>query len=1091
MLVPSRTSCWTLRTHWRRKWEKLEAGSLGANFSRNSGNCTSSILYKTRLLTPLDYLRADSHLSASKHTSGVALELIDQLQTSLNQPATSEQHLQLATRLEIARSKLDEPIDPTFSRPSHPAYAEQNAHNEQVVEVLDTAHKQAEGHLEEANAGLSWYASLARARVKVAEQAASMSKLLDQLKRETESVVQSRPDFDNPTHLAAAHASSLSVLNVPKDVAMWVQEAFGTAQRSTVMIMRYRQIMRAPPRAWRTRLPTSMYTDDLVEEVERDVDELFEAARRAAKIILLAEQDASILPIAQGIIQATASMSRSAAALWIDLNAAIATSAWRSGAIGPINQTFPEVVQKTKKRLQEEIIQPLLALEELLRVHGRALPVLHRHLFSLEARTKAETESLDKLANLLELVKQQAGTIWSVEKEAVEFLRKIQIVQSEVDSLHDETNIVEQQVQDIYDVRTSILPRIDNLAVQIATWESRLPQRVIFVSTQMFTSENIDERHSQHSKWPVIPEETARPLLPANVSAVEPPLTPPISPASSNRSLHSGSAEPSVSLMSAESPRLSISTDLIALDRDVRMEVNTQASRVASAISHTRLSLTLLESQHSSRKLSSLTDELKTTLERWRSANEEIRAREDSLRSWIDTRNSVKAAEDAVHDFEALQTDVIPTNRALASRIADLAAHLESFLFVHIPANDPVTFGDKTVDRTVLLTSAKRVPEEELQIKTEVEALLLNAQARLERIMHNAQTVVNQNDVFGPTAAVASDQLARSTSLSSTGISPSAIGDRIRKLNDQLDALHIDLIVNPSISALHDRPSLRQLPDRRVAGHIEDEVQSVSKQSASLAVATAHASQTAHQALDDAICAAARLLPKLGRLATLSGLFKTCDGSLSRLLEAIDCGSVLDVQRASEEASIAVENVKETAQSINDDSRVAGDVSRILRAWTDLQVMVVDRLQARQTSENGRAGRRSASNPTTAASAYLTPTQASRNRIVSDTATRLQLSGFNGDRLPRTSIKSNGHTASLRSIFPVPRTPTSTSGASRASNHKASTVSGPRMSRRLPFAKAYIADPKNELDMAVGKIVNKLSACLVPSRAQLPTNRLY
>ena len=117
---------------------------------------------------------------------------------------------------------------------------------------------------------------------------------------------------------------------------------------------------------------------------------------------------------------------------------------------------------------------------------------------------------------------------------------------------------------------------------------------------------------------------------------------------------------------------------------------------------------------------------------------------------------------------------------------------------------------------------------------------------------------------------------------------------------------------------------------------------------------------------------------------------------------------------------------------------------------------------------NSRSISRPLTNPT-----YSSSTMASRSRASSDSSFRARSLSLRSGQLPRLRKESNGQRMSLGSLMLI-NTPSSPSPAYNNRPAPSATM-GMRPRRKTQVFRTYIADPRSELDVAVGNIVNKLS----------------
>lgn len=132
---------------------------------------------------------------------------------------------------------------------------------------------------------------------------------------------------------------------------------------------------------------------------------------------------------------------------------------------------------------------------------------------------------------------------------------------------------------------------------------------------------------------------------------------------------------------------------------------------------------------------------------------------------------------------------------------------------------------------------------------------------------------------------------------------------------------------------------------------------------------------------------------------------------------------------------------------------------------------VMTLLRQSSTSTLGRSSGRSTSNPLASVS-YYAPTEASRNRAVSETPSRSKLNRLNGSVFRRREPIDNGSSGSMT---PVSCTPAPLPHPIHGSASRTMTTPRKQRSSRPSYPRGYIADPKSALDVAVGQVVNTLN----------------
>ena len=371
------------------------------------------------------------------------------------------------------------------------------------------------------------------------------------------------------------------------------------------------------------------------------------------------------------------------------------------------------------------------------------------------------------------------------------------------------------------------------------------------------------------------------------------------------------------------------------------------------------------------------------------------------------------------------------------------------------------------------------------------------------------------SDVFGTIATVPSVACASALETETAAM-----------LLRRLDDLQFDTLLYPSILALQQTPSYRQIPSSPKARSIREELISIRAGYDHLRSVAATVNAKDLASLDTALETAEDGLPRLDQLVAVSQAVKACDEAFSRLLDALDVYTAEDkhdVQTRQLRAEADIGHLRSTASFVLDDVRVAAEVKRTEASWHEMKTLVAETLDpvkiastdidvvsdtssvvsmSSQTHRQplSRPSARIASNPVQQPPRSMPEP---RNRAASDTPSRLRLDSIQSG-LPRLRKASIGPPNNVISPVTItgrarPTTPSSIPRPTRLSNASsvahttptaanAVTLPRARKTSRLSVAsigpsstlrprKTYVADPKSKLDVAVGHIVNKLKVC--------------
>ncbi|WVR06884.1 hypothetical protein IAU60_003920 [Kwoniella sp. DSM 27419] len=330
--------------------------------------------------------------------------------------------------------------------------------------------------------------------------------------------------------------------------------------------------------------------------------------------------------------------------------------------------------------------------------------------------------------------------------------------------------------------------------------------------------------------------------------------------------------------------------------------------------------------------------------------------------------------------------------------------------------------------------------------------------------------------------------------------------EQIHRLRTAFDRLELDSVAWPTQGDIERRPSLRRIPDGVTVSRIAQAVTDIRVQLKQINIEEETARTEYALLKGDLDTAHSILLPRLQLLAAFSAARTDCETRLSETLVAIDRSS--STPNIDAEGKRAMEPVLAASTDLQDDSRIAEEVIRLTRAWEELRSMGVQASKAAfapmsngrspsttsGTSAISRLPRLSGSLPRATSRTVLSPrgsiapssptsSPVGRQRTVSDTPTRLlsnssrtmrartdSLSSAAGSPVPGHSKQSSIPRLSRLSLGGDTASPRAMSGNGTGNGGVKGHNNGSPRKRRA----AYVADPANQLDVAVAKIVNKL-----------------
>ncbi|WVQ73988.1 hypothetical protein IAR50_003569 [Cryptococcus sp. DSM 104548] len=1079
---------------------------------------------------------SETHHSSSIQAEQLALNLIDELQVALTRPATSSEHRRLSVLLETATSRLPSPITSSFPRPSHEAYPENDRYNENVVRALIKTHESASENLRKGKDGLDWYARLLKAREDVLARhegilaaRESIAVLVRRLDNGEDDIP--RPELGDTSCLMTDYSTWVS--SVPSwlsQLQLLQKSVPDTARHGTLAVYQYRSIYKAAPKSLRGGVPEEMAGDE-ADVAESDLERLIELLQRSEESATRAEQDVEILHIAQSISTASATVHQTGLELKSTLH--VALKATTSPTSFTSHEEYNDIKEKMKKLdglIKQDVATPLSSLHGILKGYDRKHPVLRHHLSDKASALIEQQTHLRSLLDLLKRARKQREVAKAVEAEATKYMRKLGLIKDEVERVRGREEVGELQRS-----LEVILTRTEGLWRDVEGWEGELAERTPFLAAA--------------------PPPADKDVATSQATTVSPstPMTPPMSRSTTPR---------------RPPPTSDLPVDLAAVDRKVRGIINVHAVSVQSAIAHCRsscqagiLDLWVIQCVQAAQVLD-------TSLIAWQKTNNKFLAQMESLSNRVVMPpTSVNAAKATVQAIEAMITS------------------LDSRLGVH---EKQIREGEETLKKAVgmkpdwarnaddvrveewdraMVTATAAASDAGKQIKAFEESardLLKMAKERLVKAAQNPRLLISPippkplEDVFGPTSATTSKM---ASPLASPLLSPADdVMSRVQQVQQELEALQIELVVDPRSVEMQATPLLRRLPSEEVAGKLRSGLDRVAAKTKGLLVPPGHPAGESLLYLEDGLRERQSMLPRLKQLVMFSTAVEGCDAAFNSLLEVVDNygqhqkSFLLSEHRRVE---ILLQDVFQLAEPVEKDPRVAREVKRLCNTRKDLKALVdecldpskktnIDDAASEMTRADSVMSMASTILPQTPSQSFSrlprlsnsalksrgtpnmhttplrvsaslqAPTQSSRNRSVSDTPNRV-LYGSPGDTssLPtRARASLPLHTTGVPPVPGLPddrrfrkssipmraRLSNTTSLSSLAISPQSSGKQPPQLRRTGPLPsglghprvkREYVANPKNKLDVAVGKIVNKLDVA-VPVRPvnQNPPHRV-
>lgn len=431
------------------------------------------------------FIRSEAHYSSSLQAHQLGLELLDNLHLALSKPATSKQHQQLSELLEEAQSCLPSPMTDSFSQPSHPAYPENDEYNQHAKDALVKAHTNASDVIKQGKEGVDWYSRLLSARENVLGKHLEIKELEENIQQLLEFFEKGedgteRPDMSSQHSLDANFKHWINA--VPSKSAMalqYVEQSESVCRRSTLLALQYRNLLKTPPQFVREQAgwQTDLVNDDLADQVDSDSNGLLELRQRALVVVRTAKEDIDILDMARQAFTGALSVRNEGLFIQRRLETLIRKIAYPSSQgfernHGGLKRTITQLVLRTEQR----VTTPFSSFERLIKSYQRHLPTLRQHLLSSISDVTDLPPRLSRSMDLLERVQNQTAIVDNVEAEAQKMIADVIAIREEAEQTAER--------EDVSNVLDSMLTKVEELEEETKSWESKLSQRIPFLASE-------------------------------------------------------------------------------------------------------------------------------------------------------------------------------------------------------------------------------------------------------------------------------------------------------------------------------------------------------------------------------------------------------------------------------------------------------------------------------------------------------------------------------------------------------------------------------------------------------------------------------
>ncbi|KIR36455.1 hypothetical protein I352_01404 [Cryptococcus deuterogattii MMRL2647] len=477
---------------------------------------------------------------------------------------------ELEEHWKLAQSCLPSSITDSFSRPSYPAYPENDEYNQHAKDTLVKARTDASDVIKKGKEGVDWYMRLLNARGKVLskhseikELEGDIRQLLDFLERGED--MSERPDMSSQHCLDGNFEQWIKAIPSKSAVALqYIEQSESICNRSTFLALQYRNLLKTPPRSIREQAgwETDFVNDDLADQVDIDASQLLELRQQTLAAVQIAKEDIEILDRAQQAFISALSIRNEGLSIQRQLENLIQKTAYPSPqAIQKDHDELKHTVAQLVSRIEKQVMGPFSSFESLIKIHQRQLLSLRQQLLSAISDITDLPSQLSRSMDLLERVQNQTTIVENVEAEAEKMIADVTVIREEAQQT--------AQREDTNNVLDSLLAKIEKLEKGAKSWESKLSQRVPFLASG--TNEHLSS--NDLDTIPAVP-----PHLTLTSSSSAPPMTPPLSRSNTPQQ----SSTLGVNIYGANSAGL----DLASVDGSVKAAVNDQVLAVGSHIAH-------------------------------------------------------------------------------------------------------------------------------------------------------------------------------------------------------------------------------------------------------------------------------------------------------------------------------------------------------------------------------------------------------------------------------------------------------------------------------------------------------------------------
>ncbi|WVQ99546.1 hypothetical protein IAU59_006682 [Kwoniella sp. CBS 9459] len=433
--------------------------------------------------------RSEAYHASSSQALSAADQVLSDLQSALDKPATSERHQRLAEMLERAEKCLPTRLDDTsFPNPTHPDYPEVDVHNGEVVMVLKAEHDIAMQAVDKGRRGIEWYRKLVIAREEmyvkrhdILNESTALKQTLHLIANGTVEV--KRPDPLNEEDVIGSLPWSEMMKEWMEDATAQIDVARSVTRSSMLACQRYRNASRLPIVI---QDGYSAYQDESIAMVGDEADKLLRMTQSVTKGVEEALQHREMLKIIRPMLLAALSILTTQERSFDSLINAVGQSPWPEDHTSS-NADYAEVLRQLEQRINAEVTLPDATLRSRFATHDHNRSINHQS-FDTVLKVVAFQKDLQRTYELLKRLRGQASAVKIINEEAENFILNISTLRTSVG-----VGPLETLEKDVEAWRADLATRVPLLSDEVSRGAARL-QEPSAASDHLVDLGKIDQR---------------------------------------------------------------------------------------------------------------------------------------------------------------------------------------------------------------------------------------------------------------------------------------------------------------------------------------------------------------------------------------------------------------------------------------------------------------------------------------------------------------------------------------------------------------------------------------------------------------------